>query len=274
MALDLNTIQAKLNSLEKSTTRTNNLWRPEAGDTQIRLVPYKYGTDPFVELYFCYNIGQTRSILSPITFGKDCPINEAAAQLRSTGNKEDFELARKIQPKLRIYAPVLVRSKEGEGVKFWGFGKLVYQSLLNYFLDADYGDLSHAETGRDVVVKYSPPSGNMAFGSTSIMPKPNQTPLASTPEGSKKIVDSVLEISEVFAEKSYDDVNQVWEAFLNQDSDGAEETNGSLGSEKSFATTAATKTPPTTAASVTEPADLKDLDQQFDDVFGSNSEND
>ena len=145
------------------------MWKPQPGDNQIRLVPYKHGSDPFIELSFCYNIGKVRSIISPITFGKECPINEAAAKLRATGNKEDFELARKIQPKMRVYAPVIVRGKESEGVKFWGFGKLVYQSLLNYFLDADYGDLSNATTGRDLTVKFTPPAAGNAFGQTTIM---------------------------------------------------------------------------------------------------------
>ena len=40
-----------------------------------------------------------------------------------------------MEPKMRTYVPVLVRGKESEGVKFWGFGKLVYQELLG----DDYG---------------------------------------------------------------------------------------------------------------------------------------
>ena len=259
MALDLQAIQAKLKKLEKSTNRATRLWRPEPGDTQIRLVPYSHGSDPFVELYFCYNIGKTRSILSPLSFGKECPINEAAAQLRSTGDKDDFVLARKVQPKLRIYAPVVVRGKEAQGVKFWGFGKTVYQSLLNYFLDPDYGDLSDSNTGRDIVVKFTPPAGNNAFGSTAIMPKPNTTPLMGDSKESQGLVDSVPHINEIFEEKSYDDVNKVWQAFLNQDDDNE---SSNLGVEKKFKSTSnGTQSSDTTNTS--------DLDKQFEDVFGN-----
>jgi len=269
MALDMSAIQAKLSKLEKTSNRTNSLWRPEAGDTQIRLLPYPHGTDPFIELYFCYNIGKTRSILSPLSFGKECPINEAAAALRSTGKKEDFELARKVQPKLRIYAPIIVRGKEAEGVKFWGFGKTVYQSLLNYFLDADYGDLSDPNSGRDVVVKFTPPSGTMAFGATTIMPKPNKTTLLGTPDESQKLVDSIPHINDVFEEKTFDEVNRVWNAFLNDSDDSTgstQTTTDGLGSEKTFSTTTASAPAP---AATAEATDLqKDLDKQFDDVFG------
>ena len=35
-----------------------------------------------------------------------------------------------MEPKLRTFVPVVVRGEEGEGVRFWGFGKTVYQEIL------------------------------------------------------------------------------------------------------------------------------------------------
>ena len=56
MAIDLNAIRAKLNNLQSQTTRTNNLWKPEPGKNQVRIVPYQYNKDnPFIELYFHYD---------------------------------------------------------------------------------------------------------------------------------------------------------------------------------------------------------------------------
>ena len=34
---------------------------------------------------------------------------------------------------MRTYVYVLVRGEESEGIKFWGFGKTVYQELLKLF---------------------------------------------------------------------------------------------------------------------------------------------
>ena len=49
MAIDLNAIRAKLNNLQSQTTRTNNLWKPEPGKNQVRIVPYQYNKDnPFI----------------------------------------------------------------------------------------------------------------------------------------------------------------------------------------------------------------------------------
>ena len=55
---------------------------------------------------------------------------------------------------MRTYVPVLVRGEESEGVKFWGFGKNVYQELLGFFADPDYGDLTDPVNGRDVTVEF------------------------------------------------------------------------------------------------------------------------
>ena len=37
---------------------------------------------------------------------------------------------------------LLFRGEEDKGVQIWGFGKMVYQSLLNIMLDEDYGDIT------------------------------------------------------------------------------------------------------------------------------------
>jgi len=43
---------------------------------------------------------------------------------------------------MRTFAPVIVRGEESQGVKFWGFGKTVYQELLSIIADPDYGDIT------------------------------------------------------------------------------------------------------------------------------------
>ena len=54
---------------------------------------------------------------------------------------------------MRTYAPVVVRGEESQGVKFWGFGKTVYQELLS-IIDPDYGDITDPISGRDVSVEF------------------------------------------------------------------------------------------------------------------------
>jgi hypothetical protein len=90
MALNLDAIKAKLNQLNKQDDKKNNLWKPEAGKTRIRIVPYVHRKDnPFLELYFHYDISK-KSMLSPITFGNADPIVEFAEKLKKTGDKDEF----------------------------------------------------------------------------------------------------------------------------------------------------------------------------------------
>ena len=56
--------------------------------------------------------------------------------------------------KLRTFVPVIVRGEEGEGVRFWGFGKTVYQEILGYSIDPDYGDITDPSSGRDLTIEY------------------------------------------------------------------------------------------------------------------------
>ena len=74
-------------------------------------------------------------------------------KLRSEGTKESYEMAKKLYPKMRVYAPVVVRGEESEGVRIWSFGKLVYQALLSLMMDEDYGDITDLKTGTDIKVK-------------------------------------------------------------------------------------------------------------------------
>ncbi len=152
--MDLNAIRKRLGQLQTTNNRTSSLWKPQPGKTQIRIVPYAFNKDnPFIELFFNYNLNN-RSYLSPISFGRPDPIEEFAQKLKASGNKEDYQLSKKLEAKMRTFAPVIVRGEESQGVKFWGFGKTVYQELLSIIADPDYGDITDPVNGRDITVEF------------------------------------------------------------------------------------------------------------------------
>ena len=130
MALDLDAIRKRLSGLQNQTGKQNNLWKPEPGKQTIRIVPYQFNKDnPFIELFFHYGLNG-KTFLSPVTHGEPDPVVEFAEKLKATGNRDDWQMSRKLEPKMRTYVPVIVRGQESEGVKFWGFGKtcLLYTS--------------------------------------------------------------------------------------------------------------------------------------------------
>jgi hypothetical protein len=221
--MDLNAIKKRLNQLQTTNNRTSSLWKPQPGKTQIRIVPYAFNKDnPFIELFFHYNLNN-RSYLSPISFGRPDPIEEFAQKLKGSGSKEDYQLSRKLEAKMRTFAPVIVRGEEKQGVKFWGFGKTVYQELLSIIADPDYGDITDPVNGRDVVVEFiSAEETGASYPTTKIRVKPNQTPISDEPEV-LEVVKTQQDIKEIYQELSYDDLTDVLNEWLNPSDDSSDE---------------------------------------------------
>ena len=252
--MDLNAIKTRLNQLQTTNTRTSNLWKPQPGQQLVRIVPYKHNTDnPFIELYFHYDLGG-KNYLSPISFGRPDPIEEFAQKLKSTGSKDDYRLGRKIEAKMRTFAPVVVRGEEKAGVRFWGFGKTVYQELLSIIADPDYGDITDAVSGRDVAVEFKTAEEmGKSFPSTSIRVKPNQTPITEDASILESINESQKNITDIYQERSYDELTQALNDYLNGDS-SSEET---------------TKKEEVVKAAPASSFDKKETSDAFDDLFNS-----
>jgi len=226
--MDLDAIKTKLESLQNQTSTSNNFWKPEPGKQVVRIVPYKHNKDnPFVELYFHYNLGQNKTYMSPVSFGRPDPVQEFADKLKSTGDKDEWIQGKRLEPKMRTFAPVVVRGREDEGVKFWGFGKTVYQELLSIIADPDYGDISDPVNGRDVVVEFKTAEETGAsFPKTSIRVKPNQIPITEDKAVLTDLLDNQKDITEVYNELTYDELAEALGDWLNP-SDGDEETTKS-----------------------------------------------
>ena len=110
MPIDFDAIRKKLNQLSGNNSRRDMLWRPQEGEeTTVRLLSFTDNDgQPFKERWFYYNIGNNPGLLAPYQFGKPDPIQELINKLRDEGSKESYELAKKLYPKMRCYAPVVV----------------------------------------------------------------------------------------------------------------------------------------------------------------------
>ena len=223
--MDINALKKRLGQLQITNNRTSNLWKPSPGTTQVRIVPYKFNKDnPFIELFFHYDLGR-KSYLSPMSFGRPDPIEEFSQKLKASGNKEDYRLARKIESKMRTFAPVIIRGEENQGVKFWGFGKTVYQELLSIIADPDYGDITDQVSGRDVAVEFkTAEETGKSFPSTSIRVKPNQTPITEDASVLENIMSTQKNITEIYQERSYDELTEALNEYLNGDSQSEDQS--------------------------------------------------
>jgi hypothetical protein len=214
--MDINSIRKRLTQLQTTSNRTSNLWKPQPGKQVIRVLPYKHNKDnPFIELFFHFGLNN-KTYLSPITFGRPDPIEEFAQKLKTSGNREEYQMARKLEAKMRTFAPVIVRGEEAQGVRFWGFGKTVYQELLSVIADPDYGDITEAVNGRDISVEFiTAEESGASFPKTNIRVKPNQTPITEDKAQLEGLLDNQKDITELYQELSYEELTEVLNQWLN-----------------------------------------------------------
>ena len=218
--MDLSVISSKLEQLTtpkgggagQKTDRSQYFWKAQLGKQQIRVVPSVLNKDnPFQEVYFHYGIGN-RTMISPINFGEKDPIVEFAKELRKTSEPENWRLAKKLEPKMRVFAPVVVRGEEEKGARYWEFGKQIYQELLSLANDEDIGDFTDTSNGFDMTVEVV--QGN-PYPQTSVRVKPKQTPLSDDNDAVEKWTTEQPELFKYFKKYSYDEMKEALAGFLN-----------------------------------------------------------
>jgi len=187
-----------------------------------------------------------------MSFGKPDPIVEFAEKLKKSGDKDDWKLGKKIEPKFRVYAPVIIRGQEHEGVKFWAFGKQIYTELLSVIADPDYGDITDLMNGRDLTVEHIAAEKEGAFPSFTVRVKPNQSPATTDKEIAEMIVKNQKNIKDLFEELSYEQMTEALQKWLDPSTDAADGTK---------------TTKPITGATTATKAD--DISSAFDSLFNS-----
>jgi hypothetical protein len=262
--MDINAIRSRLNKLQNTQRKSDSLWKPTPGKHQVRIVPYKFNPDnPFIELYFHYNVNN-KTYLSPQSFGRPDPIVEFSDKLKRMGDKEDYKAARQMEPKLRTFVPVIVRGEEGEGVKFWGFGKTVYQEILGYIADPDYGDITDPVSGRDLTIEYtSAEDAGTSYPTTTIRVKPKETPLVEDAQQVENLLQNQTEITDLYQELSYDELKDVLEGWLNPS--GGEDSSSTSTTQQTLSTTQPAQQ--TTTSQQTQTSNTNDVASAFDELF-------
>ncbi len=198
MALDMSKMKAKRDALENRGGGKNDFWRPEDGETTIRLLPTADG-DPFKEYWFHYNLGKNPGFLSPKkNFGEDCPLDSFVRQLWKEGSDESIKMAKDLSARQRFFSPVLVRGEEDQGVRLWGYGKMAYKELLNLVLNPEYGDITDVDEGTDLVINYGKPAGAQ-FPQTTITPRRRPSKLDEDEDKVATMLNSVPDYDTVFA---------------------------------------------------------------------------
>lgn len=223
MSMDLNAIKSKLNALQTQRQGGGQkrdmsliIWKPTVGKHSVRIIPSVIDkSNPFKEVRVHYGIGN-RTMIALENFGEKDPIVEFAKQLRQSSDKENWQLAKKLEAKTRVFAPVIVRGEEEKGVRLWEFGKQVYQELLSIADDPDVGDYTDPIQGRDITVETTDAATNgTGYNQSKVRVRTKTTPLSEEASDVQKWLNEQPDAMSIFKKYSYEEMKESLLEWLN-----------------------------------------------------------
>ena len=157
-----------------------------------------------------------RSMISLSNFGEKDPIVEFAQGLRKSSEKDNWQMAKKLEPKMRIFVPVIVRGEEDKGVRLWEFGKQVYMDLLSIAEDEDVGDYTDPVSGRDITVETSgKETTGLMYNTSTVRVRTKSTPLSDDAAKVKLWLETQPDPLTQFKRYSYDEMKEALLKHLN-----------------------------------------------------------
>jgi len=214
MAIDIKKMKAKLAALSNKGSKKDILWGPKEGQKYtVRILPSPDG-DPFKEFWFHYDLAPGGFLCPKKNYGEQCAACEFASKLYKEKTEESAEMARKFLARQRFFSPIVVRGEEKEGVKVWGYGKTVYQDLLGYTLNPEYGDITDTDQGTDLNVTAAK-NGNQSFASPKLTPARMPSKLCQgSIEDCKELLESIPDIEGLQKRKTSAEVAAILDEYL------------------------------------------------------------
>ncbi len=165
---NLEALKEKINSLGSSGKKSGdgkaklNWWKPEIGTHEVRFLPLsdKEGNaspQPFYEVaYYDNKELSEKRFVSPSQYGKRDPLKEVALELAKDRSREAWEVRKKLTPKERYYAAIVVRGDEEEkkGLQIWELSPKLCKDIYTLLVQPDYADedMFSVDSGFDFTV--------------------------------------------------------------------------------------------------------------------------
>lgn len=208
--LNMDEMKSRLDAESQQNYSNTDYDKLQQGKNVRRVLWPKGDKDSFYsEGYLHFGLGADgKSVATcPKTWGskEKCPICEYVDQLQASKNKDDQKLAKDIKAKRRIYINVLNRDDEEETPKVLPIGVTILKGLLETICDADYGDITDPEDGRDITITRK---GQGLKTEYSVLPKPKSSEVSEsqTPE---EIEEAMTDLDSLFIKKSYEELQAI-----------------------------------------------------------------
>ena len=194
-------------------------WKPiKYGKYVARFLPPYASDGLFYKETAQHKVGDNY-LFCPKVEGDSCPICEKYKQLYDIGTDDAIALAKEIKPRKQYLYNIIVREELGKKTEdqthvfVYMSGKLLYDTLMDYFFDEDYGDLTDVENGYDFVIDKE--QGDMGFPSyKKSKPRRNPSPLAEDEDVIEQVLNNIRNLDKEVDYKEYDELKEILDHFL------------------------------------------------------------
>jgi hypothetical protein len=162
----------KLNSISNKGFKT---WKPEKNQQYtLRIMPPLNEEDDFwyeARTHYIANFGENGRGRYLRCLPNNCPVCAVSLELRESENETLNNIGYQARPMSNYYLNLLDINDPEAGVQVWKTGSdHVIKELLGYFLDAEYGDFTDPDTGRNIRL-FTEPRGKSYTYKVSIRPR-------------------------------------------------------------------------------------------------------
>ncbi len=192
--LDQNKAKETKQRLQEEAQRNQlPMWKIPEGESRVRILPpWSEAGDIAFECKSHWRIPPNDRMVNCLTvINKECPICELVKELRSRGKAE---MASKFGAKKSIYYNVIIRGEEEKGVQIMRSGIQLYENILSYLYDEEYGDITDIDEGSDITIERS---GQGLDTSYNIKISRKTSPLSPDESTSTKWINEMFLLDEI-----------------------------------------------------------------------------
>jgi hypothetical protein len=135
-------------------------WRPVVGDNIIRILPsakgmaYKF----YRSVFRHFGVGPERKnvvcrqLSTKDGDDRECPVCQLVQRFNRSASAEDRQRAKDLAAKERILVSIIDVKAPEKGVQIYEMAFSVFDAIGSIFLDREYGDIDHLDTGRNIKI--------------------------------------------------------------------------------------------------------------------------
>lgn len=199
-------------------------WKPQKyGKYTVRFLPQQSSDGFFYKEAAQHKVGDNY-FFCPKIEGDPCPVCEVYRKLWDINTDASKELAREIKPRKQFLYNIIVKDEAGQPtdnptkIETYMSGKKLYDKLMDYFFDPDYGDLTDVEEGYDFVINKE--QGAQGFPNyDNSRPRPKHSPLHDDDEIIESILEGVKDLDKEIEYKSYEELKKSLDHYMTNEKD-------------------------------------------------------